>query len=226
MHANPVADADRGLGIGNADMDVQRERRLATRELAHRPVDELVAVATGDGDLVPDRKRVCPGDGRAKVERLERAEQPARSPRISSTAEATSEQMPVCTSTAESWVSAHTCGCTSSGSRGRTSSIRCASAHVPGSSSIASSSTPSVQGRRSSPWAQTDQAGPTCATELLTWSSYPRRGRRNRRRREGAEQRLLLGAGGQQLDVPLDADQKRPARVLDRPRSSRRRPGR
>ena len=67
MHAHPVVDADAGLGVGDADVDVQGEGRLAASELAHRSVDELVALAAGDGDLLPDGERVRPGDRRAQM---------------------------------------------------------------------------------------------------------------------------------------------------------------
>src|SRR5439155_201125 len=48
VRAQPVDRADRVLGLGHAHVDVQRERRLAPRELAHRAVDDLVALAARD----------------------------------------------------------------------------------------------------------------------------------------------------------------------------------
>ena len=45
-------------GVGHGDVHVQRERRLAPRELAHRVVDRLVARAGRDLDVAPLRERV------------------------------------------------------------------------------------------------------------------------------------------------------------------------
>ena len=89
MNPHPVVDPDRRLGVGDADVDVQRERRLAAGELAHRAVDELVALAAGNRDLLPDREGVGPGDGGAEPERLERLGEPWRSEWSSSTASET-----------------------------------------------------------------------------------------------------------------------------------------
>ncbi len=109
MDAHPVVDPDRRVGVGDADVDVQREGRLAPRELAHRAVDELVALAARDRDLLPDRERVGARDGGAQAERLRASARAVsggrgsrRPPRRPSAA------MPVCTSKADPWVSAET----------------------------------------------------------------------------------------------------------------------
>jgi len=54
-------------------VDVQRERRLAARELAHRPVHRLVALARGDLHLVPDGGGMCPRVRRGEPEPVEHA---------------------------------------------------------------------------------------------------------------------------------------------------------
>ena len=45
VDAQPAQRAHRRLGVGHRDVHVQRERRLAPRQLAHRVVDRLVAGA-------------------------------------------------------------------------------------------------------------------------------------------------------------------------------------
>ena len=67
------------LGVGDADVDVQGEGRLAAGQLAHRAVDELVALAGGDDGLLPDRERV--GAGARRPHRERRAGSPPSSPR-------------------------------------------------------------------------------------------------------------------------------------------------
>jgi len=71
VRAPAVDRAQRAVGVGHRHVHVQREGRLAPRELAHRPVQEAVAVAVGDLRVLPQRERVQAGDGRAQVEQLE-----------------------------------------------------------------------------------------------------------------------------------------------------------
>ena len=72
MDADPVIDPDRRVGVGDADVNMQREGRFAPRELAHRAVDELVALAARNRDLLPDRERMGARDGGPQAERCER----------------------------------------------------------------------------------------------------------------------------------------------------------
>ena len=66
MRAQAVHRAHRVLGVGDRDVDVQGERRLAARELAQRRVEQLIALATGDARLLPDGRGVHAGGGRAQ----------------------------------------------------------------------------------------------------------------------------------------------------------------
>src|SRR4029079_11076905 len=52
---------DRTVGVGHADVDVQRERRLAAREVGHRALDDLVAAGGRRPGLGPERARMRPG---------------------------------------------------------------------------------------------------------------------------------------------------------------------
>ena len=48
-----LSGQQRALGVGHRHVHVQREGRLAPGELAHRPVQEAVAVALGDLRVLP-----------------------------------------------------------------------------------------------------------------------------------------------------------------------------
>ncbi len=69
--AEAVGGVDRRFGVGHADVDVEAEGRLAPGQLAHRAVDELVALAGRDDDLLPDREGVGAGAGGPHRERLQ-----------------------------------------------------------------------------------------------------------------------------------------------------------
>jgi hypothetical protein len=58
-----VEQPDRVLGVRNADVDVESERRLAAREVGHRALDDLVATRGRDQRLVPQRRRMRAGGG-------------------------------------------------------------------------------------------------------------------------------------------------------------------
>ena len=58
MGAQAVGGADGQLGVGHADVHVEREGRLAAREHAQALVQQLVAGAGGHLDLVALRQRV------------------------------------------------------------------------------------------------------------------------------------------------------------------------
>ncbi len=72
MTAQTVDQADGVVRIDDPDVDMQGEGRLAACELAHRAVDELVALARGDHRVVPQREGVKPRSGGAQVQRRER----------------------------------------------------------------------------------------------------------------------------------------------------------
>jgi hypothetical protein len=76
VRAHAVVGAHRLLGVRDGDVHVQPEGRLTPSELAHRRVQELVARAGGDLDLLPQRERVRAGHRRAHAERLEHGRQP------------------------------------------------------------------------------------------------------------------------------------------------------
>ena len=105
--AQPVGGVDRRFGVGHADVDVEAEGRLAAGQLAHRAVDELVALAGGDDDLLPDREGVGAGAGGPHRERpqglVELAAQRRAAPRSPSPMR---PWTPVWISSAEPWVSA------------------------------------------------------------------------------------------------------------------------
>ena len=69
--AHAVEQVDRGVGVRDAHVHVERERGLPARELAHRVVHALVARAGGHPHLLPDRERVRAAGGGAEPERLE-----------------------------------------------------------------------------------------------------------------------------------------------------------
>ena len=65
------------LGIVDSDVHVQGESRLTPGELAHRPVDQLVALAARDHRLVPDGEGVRGRAGAVEPERRQLVVQPA-----------------------------------------------------------------------------------------------------------------------------------------------------
>ncbi len=75
--AQPVERPHGGVLVGHRDMHVQRERRLAARELAHRRVEELVARAGGDLGVLPARERVGAGHRGGHPHRVEPPREPA-----------------------------------------------------------------------------------------------------------------------------------------------------
>ena len=138
-------EPDRVLGVGHADVHVQRERRLAPRQLAHRAVDELVALAARHDRVVPDRERVRARAG-ARAGPSARAPRPARgaaSRRSSLDRRRPSSCAPAAISSAEPCVSPghvpRELVAAATAARGRPC---CASAQSPGLSSITSSSAP------------------------------------------------------------------------------------
>ena len=151
MGAQAVGRADGELGVGHADVHVQREGRLAAGQHAQALVQQLVAGAARHLDLVALRQRVGPGHRRPQPERLAaRSASATRSAYSSAAAARTVGCTPVASSSVQAWVSALTLPasrCDSSGSR---LSMRWASAQRAGSSSITSSSMPTVQGGRGS----------------------------------------------------------------------------
>ena len=68
MGAQPVGGEHRELGVGHADMHVEREGRLAPGEHAQTLVKQLVAGAAGHLDLVSVGKRVRAGHGRPQAQ--------------------------------------------------------------------------------------------------------------------------------------------------------------
>lgn len=132
------------FGVWDPDVDMEAEGRLATGELAHRAVDELVTLAGGDDDLLPDSEGVVP----ALAARIESGRKvpssSARSEASSSIASPMRAWTPVWISSAEPWVSAVKLAVLPCGRRGRTLSMRWARAQVSWSSSITSSSIPTV----------------------------------------------------------------------------------
>ena len=151
MHAQAAQRADRRLGVRDGDVDVQRERRLAPRELAHRVVDRLVARAGGDLDVAPLRERVRAGDAARRPSGARSAASPARRSASSPPRPATVVCGPVKSSSAEPCVSAAAWSATSRESAGSTSSIRDASDQSCGSRSMTSSSSPTVHGASAPP---------------------------------------------------------------------------
>jgi hypothetical protein len=71
VRAHLVERRQRAGRRGHADVDVQRERRLAPRERAHRAVDGLVAVGAGDLHVVPVGERVRARAAGAQPEAVE-----------------------------------------------------------------------------------------------------------------------------------------------------------
>ena len=142
--AEAVGGVDRRLGVGHADVDVEAEGRLAPGQLAHRAVDELVALAGRDDDLLPDREGVGAGAGGPHRERpqdrvelaaqrrqlLDRVGDPGVDAGLDLQRRAVGLR-------GEAVAAAR-------GRRGRTLSIRWASAQLVASSSITSSSIPTV----------------------------------------------------------------------------------
>ena len=62
---------DRDFRVGDPDVNMHREGRLAAGEFPHRPVDELVALAGRNHDFLPDGEGVGAGGGGAKAQGLE-----------------------------------------------------------------------------------------------------------------------------------------------------------
>ena len=61
MHAHPVGDVDRLVGVVDPDVDVQAEDDLLARDEA-QPVDQVaVARARGDPLVLPQRERMRAG---------------------------------------------------------------------------------------------------------------------------------------------------------------------
>ena len=143
--AEAVGGVDRRFGVGDADVDVEAEGRLAPGQLAHRAVDELVALAGGDDDLLPDREGVGAGARRpasragagSRVELGRSAASSSIAPAIAAVDAGLDLQRRAVGLGGEAVVA-------SAGRRGRTLSIRWASAQVSSSSSITSSSIPTV----------------------------------------------------------------------------------
>ena len=122
-------------GVGHADVDVQREGRLAPGERAHRAVDGLVALGGGDLHVVPDRERVRARARGAQAQRPQHVAQARRAARASSLASRSATVRWIAGAAARS----PRCGSPSSSARaGRraarasTSSIACASDQLPG----------------------------------------------------------------------------------------------
>ena len=76
VRAQAVERGDARLARRQADVHVQRERRLAAGQLAHRAVDLLVALARRHRHLMPDGRGVRAGRRRRQAERLEHSAQP------------------------------------------------------------------------------------------------------------------------------------------------------
>jgi len=68
MYSNAPHGDDRGLGVGQRDVNVQGKRRLPSGQLTHRAVQSLVAVARTDLDVTPDRKWMHAGHCRAQAD--------------------------------------------------------------------------------------------------------------------------------------------------------------
>ena len=66
VHAQAVQQPDRGPRVGDPDVDVRREGRLAPREHAHRRADGAVARVRGHDRVAPHGGRVHAGDARAQ----------------------------------------------------------------------------------------------------------------------------------------------------------------
>ena len=67
MRAKPILKADRRVGIGDADVHVQPERRLAAGQLPHRFIDERISSPARDLGLRPVRERMRSRAGREEV---------------------------------------------------------------------------------------------------------------------------------------------------------------
>ena len=142
---HPVEQADAGLGVGDADVHVQREGGLAPRQLAHGVVDRVVAVSAGQDGLVPHGERVGARAGAAQLRGA-----PARRRACGAGAAAPRRRRrrcgaPRCPAPARSGGSRASRARRSSSDRmGSTRSICCASDQSPGFRSMTSSSTPRV----------------------------------------------------------------------------------
>ena len=146
VDAHAVGDADRDLRVGQPDVHVQRERRLAARERAHGPMTSWWR-APGATTISSHTANGCvPATPAVRSRPCSRLEMSSRSVPSSSIAPPTESWTPVVSSTAAECVSELTLVRMASGSASSTSSIDWASAPPRGWSSMTSSSTPTVYG--------------------------------------------------------------------------------
>jgi len=142
--AHPVHEVDRGFGVAHPDVDVQREGRLTPGEHSHRVVDQLVAAARRHPRVAPQRGRMCAAAGRPQAEGAQRPGEGGAD--VAELADRRADGVVRVAGQLDRpwWVSAPTRSATAAGSRSRTSSMRWASDQSTGSTSITSSSMPTV----------------------------------------------------------------------------------
>ena len=218
--AHPVHQVDRGVGVGDAHVHVEREGGLPARELPHRVVHALVARAGGHANLLPDRERM----GAARRGAQARACRAApRAPRAGPRARPSTPGTFLCTrersSSADLWVSAVTCDPSSGASAGSTRSISCASDHAPRVDHHDLLLDPERVVGRGALGRPPGPGGEAHAARAAGRDAYVLR-----RLDQAREQAHLLGALDQALGVPLHAEDEVAAGCLDRLHHAVRRP--
>ena len=198
-------------------MDVQREGRLATGQLAHRAVDELVALAARDDVSCQTANGWVPALATRSCIRSRVSWSSSRSDRSSSIAPDTWLWMPVWSSSAEPWVSAVAFAASVGDNVGSTLSIAWASAQECGleqhhllldAERVLGLGPVGGHSAQRGSWIALRWVGRLAATS-------PRLCRAGALD-EGLEQGQLLGPVDEALGVPLDADEEVALGVLDR----------